>query len=86
MAEYNSTISQVGGLLPSGNMIPSFSTEIVLPAILSFVACNAYLAVNHLRRVQTIAALTLESSAIQAEVSAVLKDITIWRQLSADSC
>src|SRR4051812_19638638 len=45
-------------------------------ALLAFIAWNAYLAVNHLRRVQKIAALTVESSAIQAELSAVLKDIT----------
>src|SRR3954468_8081489 len=45
-------------------------------ALLAFIAWNAYLAVNHLRRVQKISALTLESSAIQAELSAVLKDIT----------
>ena len=57
-------------------MIRKATLQIVLPAILSFVACNAYLAVNQLRRVQKIAALTLESSAIQAELSAVLKDIT----------
>lgn len=45
-------------------------------ALLAFIAWNACLAVNHLRRVQKIAALTLESSAIQAQLSAVLKDIT----------
>src|SRR3954454_15384318 len=45
-------------------------------ALLAFIVWNAYLAVNHLRRVQKIAALTVESSAIQAELSAVLKDIT----------
>jgi CHASE3 domain sensor protein len=57
-------------------MIRKAALRIVVPTILSFVACNVYLAVNHLRRVQKIAALTLESSAIQAELSAVLKDIT----------
>jgi CHASE3 domain sensor protein len=57
-------------------MIRKATLRIVLPALLAFVACNAYLALNHLRRVQKIAALTLESSAIQSELSAVLKDIT----------
>src|SRR5437879_12991373 len=47
-----------------------------VPALLAFIAWNAYLAVNHLRRVQRIAALTLESSTIQAELSGVLKDVT----------
>ena len=37
---------------------------------------NAYLAVTHLSRMQKIAALTLESSAIQADLSGVLKDLT----------
>lgn len=44
--------------------------------LLAFIACNAYLAVNHLRRIQTIAGLTLESSTIKAEISGVLKDAT----------
>jgi CHASE3 domain sensor protein len=57
-------------------MIRKATLRIVVPALLVLVACNAYLAVNHLRRVQKIAALTLESSAIQAELSAVLKDVT----------
>ena len=57
-------------------MIRKVALRIGIPALLAFIACNAYLAVNHLRRVQTIAALTLESSAIQAELSSVLKDVT----------
>jgi CHASE3 domain sensor protein len=57
-------------------MIRRTALQIVLPALLALVACNAYLAVNHLRRVQKISALTLESSALQAELSAVVKDIT----------
>jgi CHASE3 domain sensor protein len=57
-------------------MIRKATLQIVVPALLAFIACNAYLAVNHLRRVQNISALTLESSALQAELSAVLKDVT----------
>jgi CHASE3 domain sensor protein len=49
--------------------------QIGVPALLTFIAWNGYLAVNHLKRVQTIAALTLESSAIQAELAVVLKDV-----------
>jgi len=50
--------------------------RIGLPALLAFIACNAYLAVNQLRWVQTIAGLTVESSAIKAEISRVLRDVT----------
>src|SRR5437764_14694780 len=57
-------------------MIRKATLQIVVPVLLAFIACNAYLAVNHVRRTQKIAALTLESSAIQAELSAVLKDVT----------
>ena len=57
-------------------MIRRAALQIGVPALLAFIAWNAYLAVNHLKRLQTIAALTLESSAIQAELSAVLKDAT----------
>ena len=57
-------------------MIRKAALQIGVPALVAFIACNAYLAVSHLKRVQTIAALTLESSAIQAELSAVVKDIT----------
>jgi CHASE3 domain sensor protein len=57
-------------------MIRKAALQIGVPALLAFIAWNAYLAVNHLKRVQTIAALTQESSAIQAELSGVEKDVT----------
>jgi CHASE3 domain sensor protein len=57
-------------------MIRKAALQIGVPALLAFIAWNAYLAVSHLKRVQTIAALTLESSAIQAELSGVEKDVT----------
>ena len=57
-------------------MIRKAVFQIGVPALLAFIAWNAYLAVNHLRLVQTIAALTIESSAIQSELSGVLKDVT----------
>ncbi len=57
-------------------MIRKAALQIGVPALLAFIALNAYLAVNHLRRVQTIAALTLESSAVQAELSGILQDVT----------
>src|SRR5580692_3567173 len=57
-------------------MIRKALLQIGVPALLAFIAWNAYLAVNHLQRVQKTAALTLESSAIQAKLSNVLKDLT----------
>ena len=56
-------------------MIRKAVLQIGIPALLAFIAWNGYLAVNHLKRVHTIAALTLESSAIQAELAIVLKDV-----------
>src|SRR5712691_7851236 len=57
-------------------MIRKVALRIGVPALLAFMAWNVYLAVNHLTRMQKIAALTLESSAIQADLSGVLKDLT----------
>lgn len=57
-------------------MIRKALLQIGVPALLAFIACNAYLGVNHLKRVQAIAGLTLDSSAIRADLSAVLKDVT----------
>jgi len=57
-------------------MIRKAALQIGVPALLAFIAWNAFLAVTHLKRVQTIAAFTLESSAIQAELSSVFRDLT----------
>ena len=57
-------------------MIRKAALQIGVPALLVFIAWNAYLAVNHLKRIQKIAALTLESFALQAQVSGALKDLT----------
>jgi CHASE3 domain sensor protein len=57
-------------------MIRRTALQIVAPALLALVAWNAYLAVTHLQRVEKSAALTLESSALQAELSGLLKDVT----------
>jgi CHASE3 domain sensor protein len=40
------------------------------------MAFNTYLAINHLKQMQKIAARTLKSSVIQADISGVLKDLT----------
>ena len=57
-------------------MIRKAALQIGVPTLLAFMAWNAYLAVNHLQRMQRIAALTLESSMIQADISDVQKDLT----------
>ena len=57
-------------------MIRKAALQIGIPALLALIAWNAYLAVTHVRRVEKSAALTLESYAIQAELSGVLKDVT----------
>jgi CHASE3 domain sensor protein len=57
-------------------MIRKAALQIGAPALLAFMAWNAYLAVNHLKQMQKMAALTLESSMIQADISGVLKDLT----------
>ena len=57
-------------------MIRKAALQIGVPALLALIAWNAYLAVTHLKLVEKSAALTLESSAIQAELSGLLKDVT----------
>jgi CHASE3 domain sensor protein len=57
-------------------MIRKAVLQIGIPTLLAFVAWNAYYAVTHLKRVHAIAALTLESTAIQAALSSALKDVT----------
>jgi CHASE3 domain sensor protein len=57
-------------------MIRKAAVQIGIPALLAFMAWNAYLVVNHLKLMQNISSLTLESSAIQADLSTVLRDLT----------
>jgi CHASE3 domain sensor protein len=57
-------------------MIRKAALQLGVPALLAFMAWNAYLAVTHLKQMQKIAAITLESSMIQADISGVLKDLT----------
>lgn len=45
-------------------------------ALLVFIAWNAFLTIKHMRQLQSDAALTLESSMAEAEISSVLRDIT----------
>lgn len=57
-------------------MIRKAALQIGVPALLAFMAWNAYLAVNHLKQMQTSAVLTLESAKLQSVISSVLKDLT----------
>ena len=57
-------------------MIRKTALQVGAPALLAFIAFNTYLAANHLKQMQKIAALTLESSMVQADISGVLKDLT----------
>ena len=57
-------------------MIRKAALQIGVPALLALIPWNAYLAVSHLKRVEKSAALTLESSALQAELSGLLRDVT----------
>ena len=60
----------------TNKMIRKTALQVLAFALLVFMAWNAYLAVNHLRQTQKVAALTLESSRIQASISGVLRDLT----------
>jgi CHASE3 domain sensor protein len=57
-------------------MIRKAVLQVLVLTLLAFMAWNAYLAVNHLRQMQRITALTLESSKIQADISGILRDLT----------
>ena len=57
-------------------MIRKIALQILAFALLAFIACNAYLGINHIRQTRRNAALTLESSTIQAAISDVLTDFT----------
>jgi CHASE3 domain sensor protein len=57
-------------------MIRKSALQIGAYALLAFIAWNGYLAINHLKQTEKLAALTLESSQIQADISGVLKDLT----------
>ena len=57
-------------------MIRKIALRLVAVTLIAFMAMNAYLAINRLRLIQKSAAFTLESSAIQANISAVLQALT----------
>ena len=57
-------------------MIRKAALQIGVTALLALIAWNAYLALTNIKRVEKSAVLALESSALQAELSGILKDVT----------
>jgi CHASE3 domain sensor protein len=57
-------------------MIRKAVLRVGVPALCVLMVVNAYLAVNHLRRMQKIAVATRESSEMQAHISDVQRDLT----------
>jgi CHASE3 domain sensor protein len=57
-------------------MIRKIALRLVAVTLIAFMALNAYLAIDRLRLIRRSAALTLESSTIQANISAVLQALT----------
>jgi CHASE3 domain sensor protein len=57
-------------------MIRKLALRLAATALLVLMALSAYLAINRPRLIQKSAALTLESSTIQANISGVLQDLT----------
>ena len=58
------------------NMIRQIALRLAVAALLVLMALNAYLAIDRLSRIQKSAALTLDSSMIQADISGILQDLT----------
>jgi CHASE3 domain sensor protein len=50
--------------------------QIAALALLALIAFNAYLAIDHLKRIQATVALSLESSSAQADIARVRQDFT----------
>jgi CHASE3 domain sensor protein len=57
-------------------MIRKAALQIAGLGLLAFMAFNGYLAIHHLRQIQKNAALTLEGSAVQANITGVSQDLT----------
>jgi CHASE3 domain sensor protein len=57
-------------------MIRKAILKIGVPVLFALITWNAYLAVNHLKRMENITVLSFEGSAIHADISTVLKDLT----------
>src|SRR5579864_5469971 len=57
-------------------MIRKITLRLLALTLIAFLALNAYLAINGLSEIRKSVALTLESSTIQANISAVLQALT----------
>jgi CHASE3 domain sensor protein len=57
-------------------MIRKVALQTLAPVLLVAIAVNGYLAVNHIRQVHKTAAMTLQNSASEANISRVLVDLT----------
>jgi CHASE3 domain sensor protein len=57
-------------------MIRKVALQILAPVLLIAIAVNGYLAVNHLKQVHKTAAMTLQNSITEANISRVLADLT----------
>jgi methyl-accepting chemotaxis protein len=57
-------------------MIQRLAARVGILALLAFIVCNAYFSVRYLERMQNIATLMRESSATEAQISAVLQDLS----------
>jgi len=57
-------------------MIRKTALQLGAAALFALIAWNGYVAVSHVRQMQRTAALTLQSSMIQARISGVLNDLT----------
>lgn len=57
-------------------MIRKTALQLGAAALLALILWNGYVAVTHLKQMQKIAALTLQSATIQAKISGVLNDMT----------
>lgn len=57
-------------------MIRKTALRLGVAALFALIVWNAYVVVNHVKQMQRIAALTMQSSAIQTEISVAVKDLT----------
>src|SRR5438067_8928804 len=57
-------------------MIRKTALQVGVVASFALIVWNGYVVVSHVKQTQTIAARTLQSSVIQAEISSVVKDLT----------
>jgi CHASE3 domain sensor protein len=57
-------------------MIRKTALQVGAAALFALIVWNGYVVLSHVKRMQRVAALTAESSMMQAQISGVLKDLT----------